>query len=278
MRIAVLADIHGNLRALEAVHADLLKRSPDVIVNLGDNVSGPLQAAETADWLIQRSWAHIRGNQDRQLVDRAPAEMGPSDRAAHAQLNRRQLDWIASLPPMQLLTEDVLLCHGSPRSDLESLLEQVDGDRVRLASARQIEERLGGVRATLVFCGHTHVPRVVSSSRGVWVVNPGSVGLPAYDDTWTAQHPPETAQRSLSRPDRGRFVAFGRAAPALCHYVETGSPHARYAVVDWDGRTMRAELIAIAYDWESASKEAARAGRPDWAHALATGYALRPSE
>ena len=41
MRIAVLADIHGNLRALEAVRADLAKRSPDVIVNLGDHASGP---------------------------------------------------------------------------------------------------------------------------------------------------------------------------------------------------------------------------------------------
>jgi len=41
---------------------------------------------------------------------------------------------------------------------------------------------------------------------------------------------------------------------------------------------MRADLIAIDYDWESASKDAAIAGRPDWAHALATGYALRPSD
>jgi putative phosphoesterase len=247
MRIAVLADIHGNLRALEAVQADLIKRSAEVVVSLGDHVSGPLQAAATADWLMQQNWVQIRGNHDRQLVDRIPAEMGPSDRAAHAQLNRRQLDWIASLPPAQMLSEDVLLCHGSPADDLEYLLEQVDGDRTRLASAEQIQCRLGNVRAALVFCGHTHVPRIVSPSRGVWVVNPGSVGLPAYDDNWTAPH-----------------------------YVETGTPHARYAIVDWDGKTIRADLIAIDYDWESASEEAARAGRPDWAHALATGYALRP--
>ena len=89
MRIAVLADIHGNLRALEAVQADIAKRSPDVIVNLGDNVSGPLQAAATADLLMQRSYVHIRGNHDRQVVDRAPEAMGLSDRAAHGQLNRR---------------------------------------------------------------------------------------------------------------------------------------------------------------------------------------------
>ncbi len=248
MRIAVLADIHGNLRALEAVHADLIKRSPDVIVNLGDHVSGPLQAAATADWLMQQDWVHIRGNHDRQLIDRLPEEMGLSDRAAHTQLNRRHLEWLAALPPTQMLTEDGLLCHGSPADDLEYLLEQIDGDHVRQASAKQIQERLGSVQAALVFCGHSHIPRIVSLPGGVWIVNPGSVGLPAYDTTWTE-----------------------------FHYVETGSPHARYAIVDWNAGRIRADFIAIDYDWESASNEAARANRPDWANALATGYALRPA-
>ena len=176
MRIAVFADIHGNLRALEAVQADLAKRSPDVIVNLGDNVSGPLQAAATADVLMQQSYIHIRGNHDRQLLDRAPEKMGPSDRAAHGQLNSRHLAWLAALPPTQTLGDDVLLCHGSPKDDLEYLLEQVDGDRVRLASTAQIQERLGDVPAQLILCGHTHMPRTVSLSGGAVVVNPGRSG------------------------------------------------------------------------------------------------------
>ncbi len=254
MRIAVLADIYGNLRALEAVRADIAKRSPDVIVNLGDNVSGPLQAAATADLLMQQSYVPIRGNHDRQVIDRAPEKMGPSDRAAHGQLNSRHLAWLATLPPTQMLGEDVLLCHGSPKDDLEYLLEQVDGDRVRLASPKQIQERLGDVRATLILCGHTHIPRIVSLPGGAVVVNPGSVGLPAYDDTWTARH-----------------------------YVETGSPHARYAVIDWnpqrvqEPKAIRVEFIALDYDWESAARDAAEANRSDWAHALATGYALKSS-
>lgn len=246
MRIAVFADIHGNLRALEAVQADVAKRSPDVIVNLGDHFSGPLQAAATADLLMQQSYIHIRGNHDRQLIDRAPEKMGPSDRAAHGQLNSRHLAWLATLPPTQMLGEDVLLCHGSPKDDLEYLLEQVDGERVRLAPAAQIQERLGATQAALILCGHTHMPRSVSLPGGQVVVNPGSIGLPAYDDTWTEPH-----------------------------YVETGSPHARYALIDWDPKVKRIEFVALEYDWGSASRDAARANRPDWAHALATGYALR---
>jgi putative phosphoesterase len=247
MRIAVLADIHGNLRALEAVRQDLNRRSPDVIVNLGDHVSGPLQAAATADLLMQQDWVHIRGNHDRQLLDRSPASMGPSDRAAHAQLTPRHLEWLAGLPPTQILTEGVLLCHGTPANDLEYLLEEVHEDRARLASPGQITAKIGKVSSELTFCGHSHVPRVLSVPGGIWVVNPGSVGLPAYD---------------TSEP--------------VPHYVETGSPYAKYAVVDWSGRKLQVDLIALDYDWASASREAAEANRPDWAHALATGYALRP--
>jgi putative phosphoesterase len=249
MRIAVLADIHGNLRALEAVRADLIRRSPDVVVNLGDTVSGPLEAAATADLLMsESSESHIvvRGNHDRQLIDLPPAEMGPSDQAALAQLATRHLDWLANLPATETLEEDILLCHGSPRSDLEYLLEDVKDDRVQLSSTERIQSRLGGAHASLVLCGHTHIPRAVLLPGGSWVVNPGSVGLPAYD------------------------------APSL-HYIENGSPHARYAVIDWSPKFMHVDFIAVDYDWESASRDAAHADRPDWAHALATGYALRAS-
>jgi predicted phosphodiesterase len=45
MRIAVIADIHGNILALEAVLAHLTARSPDLIVDLGDCASGPLWRA-----------------------------------------------------------------------------------------------------------------------------------------------------------------------------------------------------------------------------------------
>ena len=246
MRIAVLADIHGNIRALEAVRADLVQRSPDVVVNLGDHVSGPLQAALTADLLMSEPYIPIRGNHDRQLIDRPAMEMGPSDRAAHAQLSSRHLDWLANLPATHMLGDDILLCHGSPRDDLEYLLEDVSGDRVQLAATDRIQTRLGSTAASLVFCGHSHIPRAVMLPGKVWIVNPGSVGLPAYD------------------------------APSP-HYIENGSPYARYAVIDWSPNAVTVDFIALTYDWESASREAAQAGRPDWAHALATGYALRPN-
>jgi putative phosphoesterase len=245
MRIAVIADIHGNLRALEAVQADIRLRAPDVVLNLGDHVSGPLQAAATADVLMESGYIHIRGNHDRQLLDRPLEKMGPSDRAAFAQLSDRHKAWLRELPATKLF-EDILLCHGIPHDDLEYLLEEVHQEGVRLASPELVRSRLGSVNAPLVLCGHSHIPRIVSAGERVCIVNPGSVGLPAYDDT----------HRGL-------------------HYVETGSPHARYAIVDRIGHAWKVDLIAVEYDWNAASREAAAANRPDWACALATGYALR---
>jgi predicted phosphodiesterase len=248
MRIAVLADIHGNLRALEAVQADLRKQSPDVVVNLGDHVSGPLEAARTADALISAGYLNIRGNHDRQLLDRPLEQMGAPDSAAYSQLNARHREWLASLPATYALEPDIPLCHGSPVDDLEYLLEDVGENGVVLASAGAIRQRLGSNKARLVLCGHTHIPRAVSIDDGVQIVNPGSVGLPAYDDI-------------LPRP----------------HYMETGSPHARYAVLDRERNAWRITFIALEYDWSAASEDARRADRPDWAHALRTGYALRPN-
>jgi putative phosphoesterase len=245
VRLAVVADIHGNLRALQAVQRDLQRQSPDAIVNLGDHLSGPLQAADTADALMAANYIHIRGNHDRQLLDRAPDKMGLSDRAAFSQLSEGHREWLSALPPKLRQEPDILLCHGSPSDDLCYLLEDVHPDGVHLASADNIRQRLGQTTEKLILCGHTHIPRVVTVD-GVQIVNPGSVGLQAYDDV----------------------------SPSV-HYMETGSPHARYALLDQEHTGWRVTFVTLEYDWHAASREAALANRPDWAHALATGFALR---
>ncbi len=245
MRIAVLSDIHGNLRAVEAVLADVRMHSPDLVVNLGDHVSGPLQAAETAELLIGSGFLHIRGNHDRQLLDRPLEEMGPSDRAARPQLGRTHLEWLAALPPELTLEGDILLVHGSRASDLDYLLEEVGPHGVSLASPEKIRDK-AGFKGALLLCGHTHIPRLVRLEGGLLIVNPGSVGLQAYSD---------------SEP--------------YPHAMETGSPHARYALLDRKQGQWSVAFRAVEYDWLAASEDANRAGRPDWAKALATGYSLR---
>lgn len=245
MRIAVVSDIHGNLRALQAVLADIERRAPDMVVDLGDCVSGPLQAAATADLLMDRAFLTVRGNHDRQVVE-AQSTLGASDAAAAVQLDQRHRAWLASFPATAEI-DGVLLCHGTPAHDDRYLLETVDApEHVRLASRAEVRERLGVPTHSIVLCGHSHTARAVRN-EGRLIVNPGSVGLQAFDHV-----------------------------DGHLHFIESGSPHARYAVIETGGQPM-VEFIAVEYDWHSAAADAAKAGRPDWAQGLATGYALRPS-
>jgi predicted phosphodiesterase len=250
MRIAIVSDIHGNLPALEAVVGHIQRRGVDVTVNLGDSASGPLLPRETVRFLMAQDWIQLAGNHERQVLaldPDAPDNMArqPSDAYARAQLGVRELAWMASLKSCQRLNEHVLLCHGTPRSDVEYFLESMEPDspQVRCATPDEVAERLGDAKAELVVCGHTHMPRSVRAPNGTLVVNPGSVGLQAYDD----DHP-----------------SF--------HLIQNGSPDARYAIVERiDGR-WTAGLISVPYDYAPMAELAQRNGRPDWAHALRTGY------
>lgn len=242
MRIAIVSDIHGNLPALEAVVEDIERRGADAIVNLGDSLSGPLMPLETARFLMAQDWVQLAGNHERQLLTVPADKRGASDAFAHARLGAKEFAWIASLTHTHRFSAEVMLCHGTPASDLEYFLETVAPNDFRAATQTEIDARLGDVDAALVACGHTHVPRVVHASSGQLIVNPGSVGLPAYDDI----HP-------------------------YPHAVETGSPHARYAIVEQRDGDWTARLVAVPYDHTAMAKLALENGRPDWAHALKTG-------
>ncbi len=251
MRIAAVSDIHGNLPALEAVLAQIARLGVDLVVNLGDIVSGPLWPRETAQRLMALDLPTIAGNHERQLLTIPRERQSASDAYAAAALGEAERAWLRSLPATRRLADDVACCHGTPASDLHYLLETVtpgfgiDGSRgVRAASADEVAARCAGVESSLLLCGHSHVPRALWLAGAMRVVNPGSVGLQAYDDD----------------------------QPTV-HWVEVGSPHARWALIerrqpgaDWD-----VALMATAYDWEHAARQAQRNGRGDWADALRTG-------
>jgi predicted phosphodiesterase len=126
MRIAILADIHGNVLALEAVLADLKHRKVDQFVNLGDCVSGPLWPRETAELLRQLNWPTVRGNHDRWVTDWSPENHYPSDAFAFQALDSSQRAWLQALPPTRDLGNGVFACHGRPDDDNAYLLENVE--------------------------------------------------------------------------------------------------------------------------------------------------------
>ena len=97
-KIAILADIHGNLPALEQVVADIRTRQVDAVWNLGDHVSGPLWPKETIQFLLRQDWVHISGNHDRLMSTLQPELLGLSDRYAVQRLDTIELDWLRALP------------------------------------------------------------------------------------------------------------------------------------------------------------------------------------
>lgn len=268
MKIAVISDIHGNLLALQAVLADIDRSRVSQIFNLGDTLGGPLASARTADLLMQRQIPMIAGNHERQLLTLPPERLNRSDACTASEISPAHSAWLASAPDTAWLSDDVFACHGTPSSDLHYWLETITdrmgqlGSRgVRAATQAEVLERLGqglhADKASLILCGHTHVPRVVSvpvfnapvasqpaptQQRLITIVNPGSVGLPAYDDT----HP-------------------------FAHAIETGSPHARYAIIEKTAQGWQVDLRCVPYDFEPMAQLAAQRERPDWAIALRTG-------
>src|SRR5262245_51160914 len=111
-RLAIIADIHGNLAALEAVLADIKASGIGNIVNLGDCVSGPLWPRETMHRLEREALATVRGNHDRWLGEMSRDRMGPSDAFAFDRLTATQVESLKTLPPHLDLGDDILAVHG----------------------------------------------------------------------------------------------------------------------------------------------------------------------
>ncbi len=183
MRVAALYDIHGNLPALEAVLAEVEAENPDLIVVGGDVAFGPMPS-DTTDRLraLGASARFIMGNTDRALIEAfdqgsTPADTGdPLDCGAcwaAQRLSQSQRDFMAGFAPRLELDFEgygsVLFCHGSPRSDEDSITARTGDDRLR--------PMLAGVEQSTVVCGHTHhqFDRHVLGKR---LVNAGSVGMP----------------------------------------------------------------------------------------------------
>jgi predicted phosphodiesterase len=212
VRIAAISDIHGNLHALDAVLADIERRGVHLIVNLGDMLSGPLLPRETADRLMALDLPTIRGNHERQLLDENREGMGASDRYAADSITALQRAWLTALPAVLWAADDVYLCHATPESDVACFLEDILDGELFLAPLARIEERARTCAAPLLFCGHTHIPRVAH------------LITPSPTSSRSVRRTPGMPSRSAARPDGSanlsRFRTIGkrrRGSPSSAH-------------------------------------------------------------
>ncbi|MFM2480368.1 metallophosphoesterase family protein [Celerinatantimonas sp. YJH-8] len=244
MQIAVLSDIHSNVYALKAVLQDIKRRGADVVVNLGDILYGPIAPKASYELLMEHELVTIRGNQDRQIYEASgdAIEFNPTLQFILQDLGKAPLQWMRSLPATLVLDGDIFLCHGTPSDDQVYLLEDVVTGTPQLRSESSILQLLGEVTSAVVLCGHTHLPRTVYTSRQQLIVNPGSVGLPAYQDDF----------------------------PCV-HAMENFSSHASYSLLEASADGWNVAQLKVAYDVTSAVADARSRGRDDWGTFLATG-------
>ncbi len=242
-RFAVISDIHGNADALKAVLADIDRQGIDMIFNLGDHLSGPLAAKETAEIIRARPMVNLRGNHDRYLIEKHPSDMGASDRVAFDELDEDDLDWLRSLNFDHSIGEEIYFCHATPQRDDVYWLEKVlpSGD-VATKNYDEIAADMASIKAPLIFCGHTHLPRIVTLPSGQTIINPGSVGLPSYFNT----HP-------------------------VMHVVAAQNCFASYAVVERVGENWQPNIRFIPYDRTRMIARAKAHGRKDWVASLEKG-------
>lgn len=187
MRLAVLADIHGNLAALEAALAAVKAMGIERIVIAGDVVVGGPDSAACWARVKALRCPVLRGNHERYVFDfdtpRAKPEwsgeqFGPV-RWARAQFSAAERAELAALPATLRLPEapGVLFVHGSPRTDVDLLFPYT--------SDEEVAEMFSGQPERLIVRGHNHYCGVRSWSGGR-IVTVGSVGLP-LDGTVAAQ-------------------------------------------------------------------------------------------
>lgn len=178
MRILLVADIHANWPALQA-----LDEPHDVCLCLGDLVDYALEPGPCIDWVRQKATFAVRGNHDHCAAQNVYTNgrtgykylTSVTRPLTRERLPAEDLRFLADLPLTRILTLDdtrFLLVHATPRDPL---------DEYGPPEVDFWARRLKGVDADVVCVGHSHKPYVLEVGDQL-VINPGSIGLPRDGD------------------------------------------------------------------------------------------------
>ena len=233
MRVALIADIHGNLISLDAVLADIKRQRIDQVVCLGDVASLGPQPHEVLVRLRALGCPCVSGNHDDELLDPARVQgLGTWFVEVTSwcleQLSAADLDYIRSFVPLVEIPLEggTRLCgyHGSPRSNEDRILATTPDD--------ELDEMLAGHSADVMVGAHNHV-QMARRHRGMYVVEVGSVGLPFEQFPWPGIPPfrPWAEYAIVSRTDSVLSVDLRRVSVDLSAIqrtvLESGMPGAK---------------------------------------------------
>ncbi len=209
MKIAVLADIHGNMTALQAVLDYLEKEKVTHFIIAGDHISDCPRPKEVLKTISGLNGWFIKGNREAyvlETIDDTATDWYAHDQLASViwtrdQLDAKCIDFIKNLSEQASISiegcDKIRVVHGSPDNMYEHLYEHKADRNVEIM--RQMEEQV-------LICAHTHVPWT-THVEGKLIVNPGALG-----------------------------VSFNEESAA------------EFAILKWEDKAWKAELKRIKYD------------------------------
>ena len=234
MKVAILADIHGNLEALEAVRADLLQQGADRVICLGDNVGYGPDPEGVVSRIRQLGYASVLGNHEFALMDVRGRkwlnfQAAENNIETEKLLSEENLKYCCKLPT-SLEFENAHFVHGYPP---ESVFRYLD---------RQSDEKIAALfDSTLVsifFLGHTHRLELVSGKNGV-------ITRRALRQ--------ETV---LLAPDEKYIIGCGSVGQP-----RDGDKRAKYLL--WDSEKHQLEVRFVDYDNDTTMKKIKKLGFPE---------------
>lgn len=238
MKLAILADIHSNFPALEAVFEDLQQIQVDEIIVVGDAINGAPFPCEVLALLRSQAVTLLLGNHEQYVLQvKSDHQHGlyESLRWGNVRWTAEQLDQtdVAFIQTWALEIErsGVLIMHGSP-GNLFGGIQPNEADSV-------ITERFGNVKHRWVVTAHTHRP-FIRQWRDLTLINPGSVGMPLDRNpaacyailTFTDESLMVTPRRVTYNTrlvkeaayERGWLEAGGNISRLFLHEIMTGQP------------------------------------------------------
>lgn len=234
-RIAIIADIHANLFALDAVIEDLRGRQLDEVIVAGDVVGRGPQGNAVVHRIQELGWPCVRGNHEDYLLSFWRGDIPDSWRIEEEwaasrwmadELDEEAIAFIDALPfsYRSNVAPAIEVFHGSPNSHSEGIGHWTPKSRLL--------ELLKAIEGSVLVCAHTHRPLKANTKDGL-VVNAGSVGLP-FNGDWRAQYAIlegnddqwEVSFRRVSYPrdqflelyERSGFVDQGKITAKLLRY------------------------------------------------------------
>lgn len=230
MKLAVIADIHANFEALEAVLQDAKRSGCERHVFLGDFVGYCADPKACVEIVRGLNAPCVRGNHDEYCGSSKPPEALNPRAAAVVNWTRDQLSaddrhWLSSLPYVAEV-EGLTIVHAT--LDAPALWTYA-------FDALSASASLACQRTTVCFFGHTHVP--------VAFVAGASVHAGSY-------------QKLKIEPGRRYFIN-----PGSVGQPRDNDPRAAYAICDSVDQTV--ELRRVEYDIASAQAKIRKAGLAD---------------